>query len=109
MRHSGVAHSSMPVPSCDGSAAVGHRRRRRGGARVPADRVREHHVGYRRASGPVRGRAAYRDAALAHFIASYGNLQNPVDRLLNHYYAHCAITASCRDLALAGLFFPSTD
>ena len=46
----------------------------------------------------------HRNAALAHFIASYGNLQNPVDRVLDHYYAHCAITASCRDLALAGLF-----
>ena len=46
----------------------------------------------------------HRNAALAHFIASYGNLQNPVDRVLDHYYAHCAIEASCRDLALAGLF-----
>ena len=46
----------------------------------------------------------HRNAALAHFIASYGNLQNPVDWVLDHYYAHCAIEASCRDLALAGLF-----
>ena len=46
----------------------------------------------------------HRNAALAHFIASYGNLQNPVDWVLDHYYAHCAIAASCRDLALAGLF-----
>jgi glutaminase len=46
----------------------------------------------------------HRNAALAHFLASYGNLQNPVDRVLDHYYAHCAIEASCRDLALAGLF-----
>ena len=42
----------------------------------------------------------HRNAALAHFIASYGNLQNPVGWVLDHYYAHCA----CRDLALAGLF-----
>ncbi|MFE0461267.1 glutaminase [Kitasatospora sp. NPDC058965] len=46
----------------------------------------------------------HRNAALAHFIASYGNLENPVEAVLGHYYAHCAITASCRDLALAGLF-----
>ena len=46
----------------------------------------------------------HRNAGLAHFIASYGNLQNPVDWVLDHYYAHCAIEASCRDLALAGLF-----
>ncbi|GAA2818148.1 glutaminase [Kitasatospora paracochleata] len=49
-------------------------------------------------------RHGHRNAALAHFIASYGNLRNPVDSVLAHYYAHCAIAASCRDLALAGLF-----
>lgn len=46
----------------------------------------------------------HRNAALAHFIASYGNLHNPVDTVLHHYYDHCALTASCRDLALAGTF-----
>ncbi len=46
----------------------------------------------------------HRNAALAHFLASYGNLENPVATVLDHYYAHCAITASCRDLALAGRF-----
>ncbi|MFE3113638.1 glutaminase [Kitasatospora indigofera] len=45
-----------------------------------------------------------RNAALAHFIASYGNLHNPVDAVLRHYYAHCALAASCGDLARAGLF-----
>jgi glutaminase len=46
----------------------------------------------------------HRNAALAHFIASHGNLENEVERVLEHYYAHCAIEASCRDLAWAGLF-----
>ncbi len=46
----------------------------------------------------------HRNAALAHFIASYGNLRNPVESVLPHYYAHCALAASCRDMALAGLF-----
>ncbi|MDH6114481.1 glutaminase [Kitasatospora sp. MAP12-15] len=46
----------------------------------------------------------HRNAALAHFIASYGNLENPVEAVLANYYAHCALSASCRDLALAGLF-----
>ncbi|MFE2726709.1 glutaminase [Kitasatospora sp. NPDC059327] len=49
-------------------------------------------------------RHGHRNAAMAHFMASYGNLRNPVDSVLAHYYAHCAIEASCRDLALAGLF-----
>jgi glutaminase len=46
----------------------------------------------------------HRNAALAHFIASYGNLHNPVQDVLAEYYAHCSITANCRDLALAGRF-----
>lgn len=46
----------------------------------------------------------HRNAAMAHFMAGYGNLRNPVDDVLAHYYAHCAIETSCRDLALAGLF-----
>ncbi|MBW1601537.1 glutaminase [Streptomyces sp. JJ66] len=46
----------------------------------------------------------HRNAALAHFMASFGNLHNPVDDVLEHYFAHCSIAADCRDLALAGGF-----
>ncbi|MCO6011178.1 glutaminase [Actinoallomurus purpureus] len=45
-----------------------------------------------------------RNAALAHFMASYGNLENPVPVVLEHYFRQCAIAMSCRDLALAGGF-----
>jgi glutaminase len=45
-----------------------------------------------------------RNAALAHFLASYGNLENPVDSVLDHYARHCAIAMSCAELALAGGF-----
>ncbi|AEW99277.1 glutaminase [Streptantibioticus cattleyicolor] len=43
-----------------------------------------------------------RNAALAHFMASYGNLENPVADVLHHYFSQCSIEMSCRDLALAG-------
>jgi glutaminase len=46
----------------------------------------------------------HRNAALAHFMASYGNLENPVDAVLDHYFRQCALTMSCADLAKAGLF-----
>jgi glutaminase len=46
----------------------------------------------------------HRNAALAHFLASYGNLENPVDRVLDHYVRHCAIAMNCAELALAGGF-----
>ncbi|WFB11574.1 glutaminase [Streptomyces sp. LX-29] len=45
-----------------------------------------------------------RNAALAHFMASYGNLDNPVPTLLEHYFWQCSIEMSCRDLALAAGF-----
>lgn len=46
----------------------------------------------------------HRNAALTHLLASYGNLTNPVDTVLDHYTAQCAIEMNCRDLALAARF-----
>ncbi len=42
-----------------------------------------------------------RNAALGHFMASYGNIGNPVPVLLDEYFRQCSIEASCADLALA--------
>lgn len=43
----------------------------------------------------------HRNAAMAHFLASWRNLQNPVEQVLSHYFRQCALTLSCRDLALS--------
>ncbi|MEV3993732.1 glutaminase [Streptomyces sp. NPDC049837] len=45
-----------------------------------------------------------RNAALAHFMASYGNITNPVPDLLDQYFRQCSVEASCGDLALAAGF-----
>lgn len=45
-----------------------------------------------------------RNAALGHFMASYGNIDNPVPVLLDQYFRQCSVTASCADLALATTF-----
>ncbi|MGW0735887.1 glutaminase [Streptomyces sp. NPDC002851] len=45
-----------------------------------------------------------RNAALAHFMASYGNIRHPVPTLLDHYFRQCSIEMSCADLALASGF-----
>ncbi|MDI3385853.1 glutaminase [Streptomyces sp. B-S-A8] len=45
-----------------------------------------------------------RNAALAHFMASYGNIRQPVPTLLAHYFRQCSIEMSCADLALAAGF-----
>lgn len=46
----------------------------------------------------------HRNAALAHFMCSYGNIFNPVDEVLNVYFHQCALEMSCADLARAFLF-----
>ena len=46
----------------------------------------------------------YKNAALAHFMMSYGNLTHPPDLALGVYFHHCAIAMSCRQLALAGRY-----
>jgi glutaminase len=46
----------------------------------------------------------HRNAALAHLLASYGNLDCPVEAVLEQYFWQCSLSMSCRDLALAGSF-----
>ncbi len=46
----------------------------------------------------------FRNASLANFMASFGNLKNPVDEVLEVYFNQCAISMNCRQLARAGLF-----
>ncbi|MEO8460161.1 MAG: glutaminase [Dokdonella sp.] len=48
--------------------------------------------------------AGFRNAALANFVRSFGNLYNPVDAVLDFYFHQCALTMSCADLARAFLY-----
>ncbi|MFF6869660.1 glutaminase [Streptomyces sp. NPDC012450] len=54
-------------------------------------------------AGVAASEAAHgdRNAALAHFMASYGNITGPVPDLLREYFRQCSLEASCADLALA--------
>ena len=45
-----------------------------------------------------------RNASLAHFIASFGRLKNPVDKVLGTYFHHCSIAMNCQQLAQAVVF-----
>ncbi|WP_089342136.1 glutaminase [Burkholderia singularis] len=47
---------------------------------------------------------AERNRAMAHFIASFGNMQMPPDTVIDAYCRQCAITMSCVELAQAALF-----
>jgi glutaminase len=42
--------------------------------------------------------------SLAHFVAAFGNLANPVEEVLSVYFRQCSIAMSCRQLALAALY-----
>ncbi len=48
-----------------------------------------------------------RNAALAHFMKSFGHLKYDVDKILNTYFHQCSIAMSCEQLARAGLFLVS--
>ncbi|OOG20628.1 glutaminase [Thioalkalivibrio denitrificans] len=46
----------------------------------------------------------HRNAALAHFLRSFGNLENAPETVLDAYFHQCALAMSCIDVARAGLF-----
>lgn len=46
----------------------------------------------------------HRNAAMAHFMKSFGNLHNAPERVLDAYFHHCAIAMSAEQLARACLF-----
>lgn len=49
-------------------------------------------------------RTGFRNIALANYMKSFGVIENPVDFTLGVYFHHCAISMSCRQLAMAGRF-----
>ena len=46
----------------------------------------------------------FRNASLANFIKSFGNLVHPVEHVLDTYFNQCALRMNCVQLARAGLF-----
>ena len=48
-----------------------------------------------------------RNAALAHFMKSFGHIKHDVDKVLGVYFHQCSIAMSCEQLARAGLFLVS--
>jgi glutaminase len=46
-----------------------------------------------------------RNAALANFLKSFGNIENDVDEVLDFYFYQCSITMSCHELTKTFFFF----
>ncbi|MDM7459659.1 MAG: glutaminase [Paracoccus sp. (in: a-proteobacteria)] len=55
-----------------------------------------------RAVAASEARTGHRNAALAHYLRSFGNLNNSPDHVLGTYFHQCAIKMSCVQLARAG-------
>ncbi|MEV6432691.1 glutaminase [Nocardia sp. NPDC051463] len=47
--------------------------------------------------------AGDRNRAMAYLMAGFGNMINPVQQALDHYFRQCSITITCEQLAKAGL------
>jgi glutaminase len=46
----------------------------------------------------------FRNFALANYMKAFGNLENPVEDALKVYFHQCALTMTCRQLAMAGRY-----
>lgn len=46
----------------------------------------------------------HRNAALAHFMKSYNNMDSEVNEVLDFYFGHCSVRMNCIDLAHAFLY-----
>ncbi|WP_413060481.1 glutaminase [Sphingomonas carotinifaciens] len=57
-----------------------------------------------RAVAAAEMETGHRNMALAHYMHAFGNLKNPVERVLGFYFHQCALAMSCRQLALAGRY-----
>jgi glutaminase len=47
----------------------------------------------------------FRNAALANFLKSFGNIDNNVDEVLDFYFHQCSLEMSCKELAHSFFFF----
>lgn len=61
-------------------------------------------IGFDTAVAQSEKSTGYRNAALAYFLKSFGNLRNHPEEVLDTYFHHCALAMSCVEVARAGMF-----
>lgn len=72
-------------------------------------------IGYNERVASSEKEYGFRNAALANFLKSFGNIRHDVNEVLDLYFHICSIEMTCRDLANAFVLFanhgtfPSTD
>lgn len=65
-------------------------------------------VAYDESVARSEAQTGHRNAALAHFLKSFDNLNSDANAVLDAYFHHCSITMSCVDLARACLYLASS-
>ncbi len=61
-------------------------------------------IGFDTAVAQSEKSTGYRNAALAYFLKSFGNLRNHPEDVLDAYFHHCSLAMSCVEVARAGMF-----
>ncbi|MEM8696638.1 MAG: glutaminase [Pseudomonadota bacterium] len=72
--------------------------------RVLRDHAEDQSIDIDHAVAKSESETGARNRSLAHFMASFGNLDNEVEIVLSAYFRHCALALSCSQLARAALF-----
>ena len=72
--------------------------------RVLRDHAEDQSIAIDHAVAKSESETGARNRSLAHFMASFGNLDNEVEVVLSAYFRHCALALSCAQLARAALF-----
>lgn len=62
-------------------------------------------VNYNKAVALSEKKNGYRNMAVANLLKSFGNIQNPVEKVLDLYFNMCSIEMSCEELAKTFLLF----
>lgn len=65
----------------------------------------DHTISYNPEVAASESKLGFRNAALINMMASCGNIQNPIDRVLDLYYKQCSIEMSCKQLAETFLLY----
>lgn len=66
-------------------------------------------INYNYAVAQSEKETRFRNAALANFLKSLGNIENDVDEVLDFYFHQCSIELTCQELAHSFFFFANED
>lgn len=61
-------------------------------------------IGFDHAVAHSERETGFRNAALAYFLKSFGNLNNDTEAVLDAYFHHCSLSMSCVEVARAGAY-----